>query len=89
MNVKVSSEAGGFSGVVNGRIKGIPDIENTKIDARVSNLLLTSEGLGLFISEWMKEGRLDLGDYARGMTFMAEAQAKGTLNDFDAILCKY
>ena len=86
MNVKVSSEAGGFSGVVNGRIKGIPDIENTKIDARVSNLLLTSEGLGLFISEWMKEGRLDLGDYARGMTFMAEAKAKGTLNDFDAIL---
>ena len=86
MNVKVSSEAGGFSGVVNGRIKGIPDIENTKIDARVSNLLLTSEGLGLFISEWMHEGKLDLGDYARGMTFMAEAKAKGLLNDFDAIL---
>ena len=86
MNMKIVSEAGGFSGVVNGRLKGIPDIENTKIDARIGNMLLTSEGLGLFISEWMREGRLDLGDYATGMTFMAEAKAKGMLNDFDAIL---
>ena len=86
MNVKIVSEAGGFSGIVNGKLKGIPDIENTKIDARVSNMLLTSDGFGLFISEWMRDGRLDLGGYAKGMTFMAEAKAKGLLNDFDAIL---
>lgn len=85
-NVRVASLAGGFSGTVNGRMTGIPDIENTRIDATVSKLLLTADGLGRFLSEWMHEGELDLSDYAKGMTFMAEAKAKGLLDDLDAEL---
>lgn len=84
INLKIASESGGFSGTVNGTMKGIPDIENTSIDAKVSRMLLTSDGIGRFISEWMREGTLDISRYAKGITFMAEAQAKGLLNDFKA-----
>ncbi len=81
--LKIASEAGGFAGTVNGRISGIPEMDSTRIDARINNLNLTSEGLGLFLGEWMKEGSPDLGNYAKGITFMAEANAKGPLNSLE------
>ena len=82
-DMKIASYAGGFSGVVNGRMTGIPDIGSTRIDARIDRFNLTGEGLGLFLSEWMKEGELDLSRYARGHTFMVDAKAEGLLDELD------
>ena len=78
--VDVAIKEGGFSGKVNGRITGIPEIEDVKIDARLSNFLMSSRGAGDFISAWMKDGELDLGKYGKGILFSLNASAKGPLN---------
>ncbi len=83
VNLKVASGAGGFSGTVNGRMTGLPDIEKTRIDAKVDKFNMTADGLGKFLSEWMHEGELDLGRYAKGYTFMVEATVRGLLNSMD------
>lgn len=82
--IKASSEAGGFSGTVSGRLTGLPDIEKTRIDADVKNFSLTTDGLGKFVSEWMKEGRLDLSRFAKGTNFTVNASAHGLLNHMQA-----
>ncbi len=78
--IKVASEAGGFSGTVNGRLTGLPDIENTRIEAKVSKCVLTSDGLGKFLSEWSKGKEIDLSRYAKGHIFMVEAKADGLMD---------
>ena len=82
-DMHVSSQAGGFSGRLTGRMTGIPEIEKTRIDARIKDFAVTSKGLSRFISEWMKEGELDLGRYAPGTSFLITAHAHGLLDHMD------
>ena len=79
-DVNVSSYSGGFSGKVNGRMTGLPEVEETSINAILSNCILTAEGLGRFISEWTDGKELDLSRFAKGTTFYASGRAKGRLN---------
>ena len=64
-------------------MKGLPEIEKTTIDAKIDKFNMTTEGLGLFLSEWMKDGELDLSRYAKGHTFMVTAKASGLMNRLD------
>ena len=82
-DLHISTSAGCFSGTVNGRVTGIPDIDDTVIDADIEGLNFTTEGLGLFLSGWMREREMDLSRFAKGIIFMAEASAKGRLDDLD------
>ena len=82
-DVSFSSRDGGFSGVINGRMTGIPEVYDMWIDAKVTNLRLTTEGLSKFVSHWMTEGEFDLGNYAKGYTFYGSASAKGFINNLD------
>ena len=82
-NISAISQAGGFSGIVNGSLTGLPDIDNTRINATVRNFHLTTDGLGRFVSEWMKGGRLDLSRFAKGTVFNVDASAKGLLNSME------
>ena len=79
-NVEVSSYAGGFSGTVNGRMTGIPEIEQTRIDARLTKCLVTADGLGRFISEWTDEKDLDMSGFAKGITFAVNGRVRGLLD---------
>ena len=81
MDMKVASRAGGFAGTITGRMTGIPEIEDTRIDANVRNFTLTSAGLSDFVTQWMQGGRLDLSDIAPGTSFSINAHAEGLLND--------
>ena len=83
-DIMVASQAGGFSGRVNGRITGIPDTKAMRIDAKVGRMKLSAEGLGRFISEWMPEGELDFSGIGKGIIFNAEASAEGLLDDLNA-----
>jgi hypothetical protein len=83
-NISACSEAGGFSGTVNGTMTGLPDIDRTRIDATVKDFQLTAEGLGLFVSEWTREGKVDLSRFAKGTTFMVDGSAEGLLNSMNA-----
>lgn len=79
--LKVAAEAGGFSGTVNGRMTGLPEIENTRLTAKVDRFNMTSDGLGMFLSEWIQDGEIDLGRYAKGHTFMIDATVDGLLDN--------
>ena len=79
----VSSRAGGFEGIINGRMTGIPEIEDTSIDAKIQDFTITSAGLSHFVTQWMREGSLDLGKFAPGTAFNINAHAKGLLNRLD------
>lgn len=83
-NIDIAVKEGGFAGKLNGRITGLPEIENTIIDARLNNFLLTTRGAGDFISAWMREGELDLSDYAKGIMFSLNGNAHGKLDDLKA-----
>ena len=83
IGLKIASDAGGFTGTINGSMKGLPEIEKTAIDAKIDKFNMTTEGLGLFLSEWMKDGELDLSRYAKGHTFMVTAKASGLMNRLD------
>ena len=55
-NISAISQAGGFSGIVNGSLTGLPDIDNTRINATVRNFHLTTDGLGRFVSDSTSAG---------------------------------
>ena len=82
-NIQVSSRSGGFEGIITGRMTGIPEIEDTRIEAKVRNFRMTSAGLSYFVTQWMREGSLDLGKFAPGTTFSINAHAKGLLDRLD------
>ena len=84
-NISARSEAGGFSGTVNGSMTGLPDINKTRLDATIKNFNMTAEGLGRFVSEWTPEGNeVDLSRFAKGTIFMVDGSAKGLLNKMKA-----
>ena len=84
-NISARSEAGGFSGTVNGSMTGLPDINKTRLDATIKNFNMTADGLGRFVSEWTPEGNeVDLSRFAKGTIFMVEGSAKGLLNKMNA-----
>jgi hypothetical protein len=80
-NVRARSHAGGFSGLAEGRIVGLPQIDTTIFDGTVKNFNITTDGLSKFVSVWMKEGELDLSDLAKGYIFNVSGKVHGLLND--------
>ena len=82
--LRVATQDGGFSGTVFGTMTGIPDIENTRLKATISKGLMTIDGLGRFLSEWMPEDELDLSGFAKGILFSLDGEVDGLLNSFDA-----
>ncbi len=80
-DINIAVKEGGFSSRLDGRITGLPEVEDLRIDARLSKTLVTAEGMGDFISAWMREGELDLSEYARGVMFSLNGYAKGPLNN--------
>lgn len=83
-DINIAVKEGGFSGKLNGRITGLPEIEDTRIEADLSRFLVTSKGMGDFISAWMPEGNLDLSEYAKGIMFSLNGSAKGPINNLKA-----
>lgn len=79
-DMTVEMEGGGFSGVVNGRMKGIPEVMSTTLDGELENCVLTTEGLSRFVTYWMKGDTLDLSNLAKNETFRISGKVNGTLN---------
>ncbi len=83
INLKAESLAGGFAGTINGSLTGLPEIEDTRINARVRGFRMTCDGLGKFLSVWNKDSGTDLSGYAKGQTLFVNATARGLLNSMD------
>ena len=80
-NIYASSEEGGFTGTVSGKMTGLPEIEETRLNAVTRKFMLTTEGLGTFVSKWMQEGNLDISRFAKGTEFYLDAKVDGLMND--------
>ena len=80
-DVSIDTGTGRFSGTVNGRISGLPDIDRTYIDAELSDFLISTRGLGDFVSEWMTDGNMDIDRFAKGILFSVNAKGKGLIDD--------
>ena len=78
--VSFRDHASGVSGRVDGRMSGLPDIEDTRMDYKVKDFRFTMNGLETFIQEWAPGTKLNLGKLGRGTDFNLDATAKGTLN---------
>ena len=74
---------GQSEGNISGRMIGIPEIEDTSIDAKIQDFTITSSGLSHFVTQWMRDGSLDLSKFAPGTAFNINAHAKGLLNRLD------
>lgn len=83
-DAEFASLAGGFSGKANGRITGLPEVMDTRLEAEVSDIRLTMDGLGKFVSEWMKGDRLDLSGFGKGLEFTGTASASGLIDTMRA-----
>ena len=84
--VKLTTADGEFSTTVTGSMKGIPDIENTTLEAKADNMFFTFRGLGRFISQWIHDGDLDMSGLAKGMLFSGRARASGLMDSMKASL---
>ena len=79
-DLSISSLAGGFDATVNGRMTGIPEVYEMGINATVSNMAITIDGLGRFVSEWIPDGSLNFDNLGHGAVFRGWAHANGLLN---------
>ena len=80
-DIRINSTAGGFKGRTSGRLRGLPDIERTYLEARLDDFSFTTRGLGRFISEWMSDkDSLDIGKFAEDTGFTLNARGSGMLN---------
>lgn len=83
-DIRIDSHEGGFKGTVNGRMTGIPETMDMMVDANVTNLKLTAEGLGRFISQWTHGKELDFSKIGKGITFSGNASVSGLLDQMKA-----
>ncbi len=64
----------------NGRIQGLPEIEDTHFDFQLNELRFTLDGLGGFVEAWAPGTDLDLSQLARGERFRFSGHVAGLLN---------
>ena len=79
-NLFIDSEEGGFTGRINGRMYGLPDISRTRLNINASDFSVTSKGISSFVSAWIPDGELDLSNYGKDIIFMVNAHADGLLD---------
>ncbi len=79
-DMSFESDEGGFSGMADGSISGLPYIDKTHIDAHLHGFKVTSKGLSSFISEWIPDGEVDLSNIAKGTVFHIDAYGKGLID---------
>ena len=82
-DMRVATSEGGFSGTITGRVSGLPEIEKAVIDAKLNRFLISTQGLDSFIGEWAPDMKLDMGQFAKGILFSMNGNAKGRLNSLD------
>ncbi len=83
-DIRFDSHDGGFKGTVNGRMTGVPETMDMRVDADATDLQLTAEGLGKFISQWTHGKELDFSSIGKDITFRAEAKVSGLLDKMNA-----
>ncbi len=70
---------------ISGRMWGLPEMEDTRLDFQVRRLDFGLDKLGGFLRAWSPDTDLDLKDLAKGERFRFEGKIKGFLNQMDIL----
>ena len=79
-NLTFSETYSGVSGMLNGRLSGLPDTERMTLDFRLGDLGFTTDGIGRFVRGFAPGATVDLSGFAAGARFHFTGGANGTLN---------
>ena len=80
-DLRINSADGGFKGKVSGSLSGLPDIQSSYLKARFDDFVVTTDGIGKFVSHWMEDGEtLDISNIAKGTAFTLNARTSGMMN---------
>ncbi len=79
-NVHFLDKSSSLSGIVDGRLSGLPKVQSMMTDFRVNKLTFTTEGLTKFLKIWSPSIKLDMGKYAAGQIFSFSGTGIGQLN---------
>ena len=71
------------SGMINGRLAGLPSVDKMRMDFSLGRLDFTANGLGTFIRGFAPLAAIDLSKFADGVDFTFKGNAKGALNKLD------
>ena len=84
-NVLIEDPANGVHATLSGRMWGLPDTDDTRLDFQVYRLDFGLEKLGGFVQAWSPDTDLDLRDIAKGARFRFSGRVKGFLNKMDIL----
>lgn len=79
-NFDFSEINSGVSGIIDGRLSGLPSATGMTLDFKLGNLSFTTDGLGTFIRGFAPAAKVDLSKFAAGTEFLFNGDVNGTLN---------
>ena len=79
-NIVVEDPENGLLLQVGGRMSGLPDTDDTRMDLKIRKLDFRPDKLGGFIQAWSPDTRLDLHSVAPGESFHFQGKVEGLLN---------
>ena len=84
-NLLIEDPANGVRASLSGRLWGLPEIGDTRLDFQVRRLDFGLEKLGGFIRAWSPDTDLNLKNIAKGERFHFEGKVEGFLNRMDIL----
>lgn len=79
-NFDFSEINSGVSGIIDGRLSGLPSATGMTLDFKLDNLGFSTDGLGTFIRGFAPAAKVDLSKFAAGIRFLFNGDVNGTLN---------
>lgn len=79
-NIVFTDLSGGVSGVLSGRMTGLPDFENMLLEAKLDKCRFSFSGLDSMVRTLLPGTVTPLGDLAPGASFVLNASASGPIN---------
>ena len=79
--LRFTDRTSGIGGYIKANLKGLPNANALGIETALNDFVFTTEGLGTFLSNWMKGKSPDIGSVAQGSTFRFNGNASGKLSD--------
>jgi hypothetical protein len=79
-NLHFHERGSSISGIIDGRLSGLPHVQTLITNFRVNNLAFTTQGLTKFLKVWSPSMKLDMGKYAPEQTLSFSGTGLGPLN---------
>ena len=83
-NLRIKAEGKQLSAILNGSVKGLPDVGNMLIDASLSNTVLSSDAVCRTVNAIAPKAGLNLGRIGEDAVYYGTIKAKGYLDDLSS-----